>query len=835
MIKKITLTLLAAATVTGLSAKEISADEALARAAANTPAGAMKAPAAASMTLRSTLKANTGANAIFIFEGDGQGLVLPADDRADAVLGYFDAAPDGQIPPQMQWWLQGYADQIGYMLANPETSSTSPALTIASPAKAAPMAKDPIAPMLTTTWSQEAPYNALCPTVSGSRAVTGCVATAAAQVMKYFNYPDKGTGTVSYKDNGVTRTLNLANKSFDWKNMLNSYAGTYSTTQKNAVAYLMQAVGYVSEMEYSSEASGAQSPTMLEGLKKYLNYNSKATFLSREFFGLTEWEDLVYSNLKNVGPVYYDGTDNLQGGHAFVCDGYSSDGYFHFNWGWAGSYDGYFKLTALVPEGQGTGGNVGGFNFDQGAVFNLTTPTGTTIDLPARAPLTLVGNLTATLFDSTTLSFTSDMADYMGVFFYNYTGATVSLDFGVKAVNQATGATAYQEYGEYNPFAMFEGLDELILEIPDGLANGTYRMYPVCRTEDGDWMEFCHAVWSPNYITANVTNGRMSSIANVTGGTISATDLVVESPKIYMGYATKLSYTVSNDSEFEVYDGIYPMIFTISGGSAVPASIGDFAAYDLLPGESREITIDVPMYIYEGKESLTGNAYLGLVSNNQGEILEYVPVKILAAPGNLSAKSNGFTYVGNRNAANANNLEFSCSLGVTAGYWADPLSVYICSRSTYEVLTILASEQYYYLSKNESATATVKGAFPEAVAGTSYNAIFGYVDPQSYSVKTLASMTIKVTTEYSGVEEIAADGDAEVTLSADRNIGKLTVTAPREIASVIFYTIDGRMAAANVTIDGNIAAAGLDKLPDGVSIVSVTLADGSVKVAKFVK
>ena len=238
--------------------------------------------------------------------------------------------------------------------------------------------------------------------------------------------------------------------------MLDSYTGTYNTTQRDAVAFLMQAVGYASEMSYSPEASGAQSPTMLAGLKQYFGYNEKATMLNRQNFPLAEWEYLIYENLKTVGPVYYAGADNIQGGHAFVCDGYSSDGFFHFNWGWGGAYDGYFKLTALTPEGQGIGGNAGGFNFDQEIVLNMTAPGSPTIDLPATSPITLTGNLTGSKYGNKGISLSSDQASSMGVFCYNASGETVNVGFGIKAVNIASGKETIAGYGSGISLSMYE-------------------------------------------------------------------------------------------------------------------------------------------------------------------------------------------------------------------------------------------------------------------------------------------------------------------------------------------------------------------------------------------
>ena len=260
----------------GVSAKHLTPQEALSRAVSQPVNGMQKAPAnAASMEIRRVLLNPDDAATVYVFASDGNALVVPADDRVAPVLGYIDGCANGEIPPQMEWWLSEYSRQVDYVMSRPEKGT---GLYVTLPVKAESDTKAPIEPLVTTRWNQDSPYNYDCPTVSGSRSMTGCVATAAAQVMKYHNYPAEGTGTISYKDgnSNTTRTLKLDGKPFDWDNMLDSYSGTYTAAQRDAVAYLMQAVGYASEMAYSPQASGAQSPTMLEGVKKYFGYNEKA-------------------------------------------------------------------------------------------------------------------------------------------------------------------------------------------------------------------------------------------------------------------------------------------------------------------------------------------------------------------------------------------------------------------------------------------------------------------------------------------------------------------------------------------------------------------------------
>lgn len=815
-------------TLCGVSAKHLTPQEALSRAVSQPVNGIQKAPAnAASMEIRRVLLNPDDAATVYVFASDGNALVVPADDRVAPVLGYIDGCANGEIPPQMEWWLSEYSRQIDYVMSRPEKGT---GLYVTLPVKAESDTKAPIEPLVTTRWNQDSPYNYNCPTVSGYRSMTGCVATAAAQVMKYHNYPAEGTGTISYKDgnSNTTRTLKLDGKPFDWDNMLDSYSGTYTAAQRDAVAYLMQAVGYASEMAYSPQASGAQSPTMLEGVKKYFGYNEKAVMLNRQDYPLAQWEDLVYENLKTVGPVYYAGDDAIQGGHAFVCDGYSSDGFFHFNWGWGGSYDGYFKLTALTPEGQGIGGNAGGFNFGQEIVLNFTKPDAPTIDIPATSPVTLTGSLTASKASGTTLNISSDMAESEGVFAYNSTGATVKVEFGLKAVNMTSGEEEVRGDGSSVSLDMYVGYSSMRLSIPANLPTGSYRMYLVTRDyPDGEWLEVRHDISCANYVNVTISNGSISRVSNVGTNAIEGYDLTALTA-IYMSNPLKISYSIENNGETEIYDGIMPVIFTITNNSANIKGMGDAYAVDILPGESREVETIATMYPLQGSDSFSGQAYLGIVSQNSGMLLEYIPVTVKTAT-TLDVSATTFTMEGDRNNANPDNLRFNCGLEVTSGYWAAPLTVYIC-KSNGEVIQTLSSSETFFLDADQSATATVSGTLPDAKTGTLYNAIFGYVE--GYYVQSLGMLTFKVKSGQSGVEETSADTAESTLVIADRANGILSVVAPSDIASVEVFTLDGRSLSPDMSVDGTSAGASLSTLPAGILLVKVTLADGSVFTAK---
>lgn len=226
----------------------------------------------------------------------------------------------------------------------------------------------------TALWDQTAPYNLLCPTIDGTQAPTGCVATALAIVMKYNRWPDQGSGmTFQYTTKQYKQTLSATyNIVYDWDNMLNKYEkGNYSTDQAEAVSQLMYHCGVFSEMDYTPRSSGALTLTAMGGMVRYMKYDKSMTLQSREWYTEAEWNDLLKKELDAGRLIIYGGSNNKEEGHQFVLDGYKQNDY-HVNWGWGGTANGYYSLSALDPDSQGVGGNTGGgFTVGQDAVIGV--------------------------------------------------------------------------------------------------------------------------------------------------------------------------------------------------------------------------------------------------------------------------------------------------------------------------------------------------------------------------------------------------------------------------------------------------------------------------------
>lgn len=283
------------------------------------------------------------------------------------------------------------AGLIGYGDAPLDTTDMPPALTAVLKAyscsplsnKVSLAAHDNIPVMMTTKWDQDSPYNDDCPLLNGDRSVTGCMATALAQVLYHPSNRMQGNGTYDYLwgyGNGRI-SFNYDKNPFDYEAMLDTYSKNSSAESKAAVANLMYGIGVACQMNYHPQMSGTGDFVSGAALIRNLGCDKTLRVENRDFYTDTEWDEMVYNQLATGHPMVYTGSSKDMG-HAFVCDGYERQddrNYYHINWGWSGNGDGYFELSRLNPSSLGIGGgtSMSGFNFLQTGFFNIKPDEGT--------------------------------------------------------------------------------------------------------------------------------------------------------------------------------------------------------------------------------------------------------------------------------------------------------------------------------------------------------------------------------------------------------------------------------------------------------------------------
>ena len=349
----------------------------------------------------------TEATKVYAFNIDGGGFIITSgDQRTLPVLGYSTTGSidSEHMPENMRSWLKNYDKAIAELgdrtdFEDGEQTITSYGQRI-SPVRQARRAKRVAVESLVKThwdqaepyWNQVPKYQGANPNLQGKQCYVGCVATAMAQVMNYWQWPKTLPNGLSEYDyvteyNGIEKTWHLSALPptwFDWDNMLNDYSiydpvsdsnTRLETTkaQDNAVATLMRYCGQSVQMAYGTYemgGSGAFTNMVDDALVNDFGYKA-AQFIDRVHFpSIDEWEEIIYGELAAGRPIVYCGQSDA-GGHCFVCDGYDGNGLFHINWGWSGYDDGYFALAVLNPYNNtsaGSGSSGIGFCITEGAV-----------------------------------------------------------------------------------------------------------------------------------------------------------------------------------------------------------------------------------------------------------------------------------------------------------------------------------------------------------------------------------------------------------------------------------------------------------------------------------
>lgn len=319
-----------------------------------------------SLSLAYIGKTDSGFDAFYVFNCEPKGFVIvSADDRMRPILGYsteskFDlvAAEEG---PNV--FFDAYrADLTTAITENIEQSEDIASQWLMLEENGTPTSRGSrtVGPLCSSTWHQTQLYNDQCPADNegyNGHVKVGCVANAMGQIMRYWEWPKTGVGSHSYYCYGYgstsygTLSANFGEADYRYELMPDFLDYTSPQTEVDAVALLEYHAGVSVEMSYGPNASGAFSGDVVPALQQYFRYSNDADFISRDYYSDTEWITILKNEIDNQRPMYYSAysytKDGTRGGHAFLCDGYDENDYFHFNWGWQGFDNGFYSINAM--------------------------------------------------------------------------------------------------------------------------------------------------------------------------------------------------------------------------------------------------------------------------------------------------------------------------------------------------------------------------------------------------------------------------------------------------------------------------------------------------------
>lgn len=678
-------------------AKSLSPEQALSRVSeSNGPTRV-----AAQQDLRLVYTAEVGEQpCAYVFQSAERGFVVAAaDDLAPAVLGYSDQG-EFVLNDNVRYWLEEYGRQI-------EWGTLHGAQPMSAPQHAE---RASVGPWVATKWNQNEPFNLLCPTYNGQRSVTGCVATAMAQVMNFHQWPDKGVGSNSYTSTTINQTVSFdfGSTTFDWANMLDTYpnSGNDATeAQRSAVATLMKACGVSCNMNYSPSASGAFSRDAGIGLIKYFKYDRGIEYKERKYYSPTQWEDIVYQQITE-GPLYYSGS-NSEAGHAFVIDGYSSNGYFHLNWGWGGTSDGYFLLTALDPSSQGIGGSNAGYNFGQEILCNVKSQGAT----PGEYVYSVVTG--GSDFTITTTSCKRGDRVKIGTAVYNNSLGTMNKMCVGLLFTSSTGQQRFVQGVLAENVGPFYGFTETEAVVPTDLAAGTYT---VTYAWAANGVNTIYPVLVP-YAK------RQSYTATVSGNSVTFTpddylDVTlsdVEISPLFVNQMYKVSAKVTNANDKEFSDVVYG--FLVRDGQVV--YMGDQAMLDVPANSTIDFTY---LDTFDGVSAGTYEFWLANDREGYLNALVWQEVEVKASTQNPNLKFGQLVLLNDdKDAVPSNDIRLQATVSNSGGYFAGTVDVWVLAydEGGNNISSQCLTSKPLFIEGGQSATAEFSGSISNVYTGAS--------------------------------------------------------------------------------------------------------------------
>ena len=435
-----------------------------------------------------SIASNRDAVDYYVFNvSNGDGFVIIAgDDRVKPILAYSTTGSfdPNNISEGFGYTLNGFREEIQYvrehnLSATPDITVEWQSVATNGSLNRGRQTRTVVGPLCQTLWNQNYPWNSQCPVSlpdtlgNGGHVFAGCVATAMGMVMKYWDWPATGNGSYSYIPDGFPQqSANFGETEYHFELMPNTLDSTSTEEEYFHIAQLLHHIGIAVEMQYSGQGSGAYSYDVPPALRDHFRYNCDEHITNYSYWGWGGYTNEQWTQMLKDGgldeqlPLYYSGSDESgAGGHAFVCDGYDENNYFHFNWGWSGRDNAWCPIGAL---------NTTRYTFN---VFNGFTghiiPQG---DVYYSRPDS-VDKMTAieeSTLDAVRLTWTNPTLDLNGNALTSITSVTIRRDYEVIA--ELTDAQVGVDM-EYEDNGLEPGLYEYAIYVTNeaGISRTTYR------------------------------------------------------------------------------------------------------------------------------------------------------------------------------------------------------------------------------------------------------------------------------------------------------------------------------------------------------------------------
>jgi hypothetical protein len=754
----------------------------------------------------STNKSNT--TFFYIFNVATNGFVIVAgDDTVTPILGYstegnFDS---NNIPQNVAKWLEGYKNEIRSIVEQNIQPATDinenwkrlrngDKINTTSQYKSNTTSKIMlgVAPLIQTKWNQSPFYNAECPIdmIANQQTVTGCPATAMAQIMKYWNYPSTGSGNHSYNhDKYGTISANFANTTYQWDEMPISV-----TSPNNAVATLMYHCGVAVEMNYGVAPAGSSSyvivaaapsaqKTCENAFKKYFGYNaSTLQGLERVNYSDSNWINLLKNELDLGRPIQYVGFGS-GGGHTWVCDGYDNNNFLHMNWGWGGNSDGYFQINSLNPPALGTGGGSGGFNSGQQALIGIQPPTS---DITYN--LALNNNV---IPSAPTIAYGRPFSVYTNI--KNSGANTFTGDYTIGIFDNNGNFIDFVETKENNTLQGGYTYDALLVFSNPGLFSmlpGNYTLELYYRPTGGEWKIVQNSGSFTNFTSITVVNPNPLELNSSMVVSPSTTLIQGQSASVNLNVVNNGNTTFVGQYKVGLYnlDGTFVQdITTLNEANGLPVGYTYNAPF--LTFSTSSISANPGSYLIALQHKSTMGSWE--LTGSTSTFLNPVNVTIIEAPlladiyedNDTFAKSKSLPIAFSGNVASVNTVGSNAHIGTDI----DNYKIVLPTGFNYNITPRL-QDSYY---SNDGITYTLDGLFSYSTDGVTWSEAFDDVATGNIMINNGGTIYFKTAPYFQGntgtyLLDINIARTASLGL-AENELGKTLNVYPNPTTSKVFF------------------------------------------------
>ena len=566
---------------------------------------------------------------VFNAEGNKGFVIVSGDDRTTEILGYSKTGQldINQLPENLKGWLEGYARQIEAL-----GTSAKPAEKAKTRGAAGRKAVDPL---IQTQWDQYAPYNLMCPDGNlvdyyevgydaNNRCVTGCVATAMAQVLYYWQCQDGcdaiDSYPIGYYDDDwnfieTNRVKGLPATTFKWDKMKTVYTSGEIGEAADAVAELMRYCGQAVSMDYGTDGSAAGiSPYIMA---RYFGFGKNARQVVRSLYSSSVWENMIYQEVSEERPVLYGGS-SISGGHQFIVDGYDGNGLFHMNWGWGGKSDGYYVLSLANPDEVGAGGGTSadGYSAEQHAIIGLMPDDG-----EPEKPLFYAGfyqDLEQDVFTREAAS--EDFTDVVipGYVFFEYNDPNIPADQYTCTFRAAWGLYQYgnllKVLGATDPITTGNNNVEdnrTSFSFGSDLTDGKYQLRPIYQLDGSSDWQLCEMHPGIVFVDAVISGNKLTlreSSENEYTSNITINEVTYTPSELEVGKPVEVTVNLTNKG-----DSFQELLFlscgdeqTVVCGSVEAGKTGDVMLH-FTPTKAGTMTLEISTD-YEAKDVVWSRA-----------------------------------------------------------------------------------------------------------------------------------------------------------------------------------------------------------------------------------